>query len=784
MGISSRGLLTRWLLCLWVLAAMTGTPGSATELNPARAHPHGTPVAVAQQLIVKLRAGTAATVTAAEQPTGARERIAALTSRSGVRLVAHRPITALIHAVQVEPAIGESVSATLARLRADPEVEYAVRDERRYIHAAPNDPLFPQQWYLQSAAATPSAVDALDAWATTTGSASLVIADIDTGVRPDHPDLAGRLLPGYCFITDAFVANGGACPGAGASDPGDWITSSDITNHPNECSKATAMPSSWHGTRVAGILGASTNNGAGVAGFTWGPQILPVRALGKCGGLDSDIVTAMLWAGGITVSVNGANLTNPNPARIINMSLGGTGSCPSSYIEAIGQLTAAGVLVVVSAGNEGGPVDAPANCPGVAGVAGLRQAGTKVGYSSLGPEVALAAPAGNCGDSFTGGQTACVYSMMTTTNLGTMSPDANDYTGLYYCDPATGSFPGCTIAATGQYRDYNIGTSFSAPVVSGIAALMSTINSNLNSCQLISRLKEGSLPFPQSSLDATGAQPQMCHVPAGANDVQNSECICTRDDQTCGTGMANAPGALTAALRPVAAVAVPASVTAGQSVTLDGSGSGAANGHTVSGYQWSPVSGGLMLSITGAATSRASVTAPSCGVATVALTVTDDAGRADTASVVITAGSAVTTAPAAAGQSACSSVAPAILVEVCPAADSVPAGGSASFAATLANTTNAAVAWEVNGLVGGNATVGTITSAGVYSAPKSVPSPATVTITAVSATDASATGSAQLTVTAPPGSGGGGGGSFDWITLLAGAAALATVACRRCASAP
>lgn len=772
----------RWLTCLWLLAAMSGSPGIAAEVNPVRTHPHATPAAAAaaaaaaQPLIVKLRAGAIGAARAETRPGVAAERITALSSRSGVRLLAHRPITALIHAVEVEPAAGESVATALARLRADPEVEYAVRDERRYIHAVPDDPLYPQQWYLQTAAATPSAVDALDAWAVTTGGATLVIADIDTGVRPDHPDLAGRLLAGYCFISDSFIANGGACPGPGAADPGDWITSSDITNNPGECSKATAMPSSWHGTRVAGILGASTNNGVGVAGLTWGPLILPVRALGKCGGLDSDIIAGMLWAGGIAVS--GAP-NNPNPAKIINMSLGGSGSCPSSYIEAIGQLAAAGVLVVVSAGNEGGPVDTPANCPGVAGVAGLRQAGTKVGYSSLGPEVALGAPAGNCGDSFTTAESACVYSMTTTTNLGTMTPDANDYTGLYYCDPTTGSYSGCTIAA-GQYRAYNIGTSFSAPVVSGIAALMSTVNSHLNSCQLISRLKEGSLPFPQTSLDATGAQPQMCHVPAGASDVQNSECICTRDDRTCGAGMANAPGALTAALRPIAAIAVPASVTAGQSVTLDGSGSGAANGHAIAGYQWSPVSGGLTLSITGAATSRASVTAPACGAATIALTVTDDAGHADTANVVITPGSVTTAAPAAAGQSACSTVAPSILVEVCPATDSVQAGGSATFAATLANATNTAVAWEVNGLVGGSATVGTITSAGVYSAPASVPVPATVTITAVSATDAAATGSAQLTITAPPGSGGGGGGgSFDWITLLGSCATLASIARRR-----
>ena len=763
MNICCRGVLVRWRACLAVLALLSATPGSAAELNPVRTHPHAAPAAAPQLLIVKLRAATA----------GGEEgqRVAALTARSGARLVAHRPITALIHAVQVEAAAGEPAAATLARLRADPEVEYAVPDERRYIHAAPNDPLYGGQWYLQTAAATPSAVDALDAWGSfTTGSTSLVIADIDTGVRPDHPDLAARLLPGYCFISDPVVANGGACPGPGAADPGDWITSADITNSPNECGKATAEPSSWHGTRVAGIIGALTNNGVGVAGLTWGSPILPVRALGKCGGLDSDIIAAMLWAGGIAVSGAPAN---PNPARIVNMSLGGTGSCPASYIEAIGQLAAAGVLVVVSAGNEGGPVDAPANCPGVAAVAGLRQAGTKVGYSSLGPEIALGAPAGNCGNAFTTAESPCVYSMTSTTNLSTTSPatpDANDYTGLYYCDATTASYPGCSIAA-GQYRTYDTGTSFSAPVVSGIAALMSTVNGSLNSCQLISRLKEGALPYPQTSLDATGAQPPMCHVPAGASDVQSAECICTRDSRTCGAGMANAPGALSAALRPIAAVAVPASVTAGQSVALDGSGSGAANGHTVSSYQWSAVSGGLQLAITGGASSRASVTAPACGVGTVALTVTDDAGHTDTADVVITPKSATTSAPATAGQSACSTAAPAVVVDICPASGSVQAGGTATFSATLANAASQSVTWEVNGLAGGSATAGTITSAGVYSAPASVPAPATVTITAVATADASATGSAQLTITAPPG-GGGGGGSCDWITLLAGVAWL------------
>src|SRR4029077_13888011 len=100
---------------------------------------------------------------------------------------------------------------------------------------------------------------------------------------------------------------------------------------------------------------------------TWQTRILPLRVLGKCGGLDSDIVAAMLWAAGIAVAGVPAN---SNPAKIVNMSLGGTGSCPAIYQETIDQLRALGVLVVVSAGNEGAQVDAPANCVGAVGVAG------------------------------------------------------------------------------------------------------------------------------------------------------------------------------------------------------------------------------------------------------------------------------------------------------------------------------------------------------------------------------------------------------------------------------
>ena len=742
---------------LMAVAFGAGAAGLNSEFNPVRTHPQATAEGAVGRLIIKLRSTpdsgavtAAATTSEGAQIEAGRQRVAALAGRHGLMLKMTRPITARMHVVHLEPALTvEEVATTLAALRADPDVEYAETDQRRYAHATPNDSLFAtQQWYLQNSATTPAAIDAVTAWDTTTGSSTLVIADLDTGVRYDHPDLlatsspGGRLLPGYCFITDSFTANNTACPGPDASDPGDWVTSTDITNHPNECGGATASNSSWHGTRTAGLLGAITNNMMGIAGVTWQTPILPVRVLGKCGGFDSDITTAMLWAAGISVAGAPANT---HPAKVINMSFGATSTCPPTYTDVISQLTAKGVLVVVSAGNEGGPVDAPANCPGVAAIAGIRQVGTKVGYSSLGPEIALSAPAGNCVNTSPG--SACLFPITTTFNTGTTTPDPN---GNTYTD---------------QVNNPNLGTSFSAPLVSGIGALMAAVNSSLNSCRLISRLREGALPFPQTSTTTT----TMCHVPAGANDIQGSECICTLDGKTCGAGMANAPGALKAAVRPVAAVTVPSTVTAGQAVMLQGGASAAMPGHTITTYQWASV-GAQSLTIQGGTTSTATVTAPSCGLATVRLTVTDDLNRQDTADVVISPTSATTTAPTSVSATgACSTTPATIQVAVCPATDSIQAGGSAqTFTATLGNTSNTAVTWEVNGAIGGSATTGTISTSGVYTPPAAVPTPATVTVTAVSVADPAEQSNAQVTVTAPPssGGGGGGGGALGVLSLL------------------
>ncbi len=764
-----------WLV-LAAGALIESTAIQSAEFNRVATHPRSSQVSAVLPLIVKLRAlpspSAASLAGISEQ-----DRIQLVAARAGLLLEQHRLITARMHALRVNlPSSSggneSAAAAVLAQLRSDPDVEYAVRDERRYVHAlTPNDPLYAQQWTLQSPANAPSAIDATDAWSTSTGAGGLVIADIDTGVRTSHPDLGTRLLPGYCFISDAFEANGGACPGAGAEDPGDWVTSADLNQ--SECSGLSASPSSWHGTRVAGILGALTNNSTGIAGLTWSGQILPVRALGKCGGLDSDIISGMLWAAGIPVS--GAP-TNSNPAKIINMSLGGSGSCSQSYEDAINQIVALGTLVVVSAGNEGGPVDAPADCLGVAGIVGLRQAGTKVGYSNLGPQIALAAPAGNCVN--TGAEQPCLYTITTTTNLGATTADADDYTGEYYCDQSTGSYTNCSLANANQYRTYNVGTSFAAPLVSGVAALMSAVNSNLNSCALISRLQQTAQPFPQTSATSS----TVCHVPSGANDVQNSECICTNDGQTCGAGMANAAAALAAALRPVAAVALPASVSANQPLTFDASGSKAANASSIRSYAWTNLSGAA-LAIQNASSAKATVTAPSCRMGTVQVTVTDNAGLSDSALVVITPSSASSAAPASAsGSSTCSFAQPVVQVKVCPTQVNLQAGGSGqSFTADVVNSSNTDVTWEVNGVAGGNASVGVVSNAGDYTPPTSVPSPATVTLTAVSAADASSLSSAQVTLSASAATQhSSGGGALDWFALsLIGWAAASAVLQRR-----
>ncbi len=737
------------LTALLVAASAFAQAVRTEEHNPALRVPRGgADLGDSPGIIVKFRSSTARSRAQAQTATDPVSRLAA----RGVAIRESRTLPAGLHVLKAERLPGESPADQLARVRADADVEFAEPDVRRYPHALPNDPLYAGQWYLQNRIDAPSAIHADAAWDAGTGDAGVVVAVVDTGVLFDHPDLkrahlGGRVLPGYDFISNAATANDGNGRDADASDAGDWVTQQE--SNQGQFAGCDASNSSWHGTRVAGIIGALTNNAEGVAGATWSPWILPVRALGKCGGLDSDIIEAMAWAGGI--HVNGVP-DNPYPAKIVNMSLGSFGPCGAAYASVISALATRGVLVVASAGNEGGPVGSPANCSGAAAVTGLRHAGTKVGFASLGPQVAIGAPGGNCVNT-TGGP--CLFSIDTTYNTGTQAPAAHGYT---------------------NQTNVNVGTSFAAPIVSGIAALMAGANGNLNATQLRARLREGATtPFPQSA-DPTVP---MCHVPTGPNDVQVSECNCTTS--TCGAGMANAAGALAAAQRPIAALSAPATVVAGQNVNLSGAGSAGACNRTIASYLWEVVGGtGILTGPNNTPTTSAN--APVTGSFTVRLTVTDNVGERDSADIVIASTSTATSAPSNAGDNACpvDLSPPQITIGVSPPTVTLEAAnGTQLFTATVTNAhSNQGVTWQVDGVAGGNATVGTITPSGSYTAPAAVPSPAAVTVTATSSEDPTKSATAQITITAPTprpapaaAGGGGGGAGLDLLLLVCALAA-------------
>ena len=283
------------------------------------------------------------------------------------------------------------------------------------------------------------------------------------------------------------------------------------------------------------------------------------------------------------------------------------------------------MLIVASAGNDGGPVDSPANCPGVLAVAGLRHAGTKVGYSNLGPEVSLGAPAGNC--VLTGANDPCLFSLDTTTDSGAQGPVSSTYTNSV---------------------NSNVGTSFSAPLAAATAGLMRALNPRLTPSQLIARLKSSAAAFPTAS-DSTPAPPA-CHAPADKTDVQDAECVCTT--AVCGAGMLNAGAALLEAQRPAAVAGISGTVGVGRSLTLDGSGSGAAQGRSITSYAWSVVGttgGASTPAFANPNVATTTVLSPTSGSYTLRLTVTDSAGATDSVELgVIAATSGGTTTSTAA----------------------------------------------------------------------------------------------------------------------------------------
>ncbi|HVO87149.1 MAG TPA: S8 family peptidase [Casimicrobiaceae bacterium] len=396
----------------------------------------------------------------------AAEHVDRMASDSGLALHYVRPMSMGAHVAQLQVPVSRSQAEGIAAmLRQRPDI--ASIDVDLVLHPAfiPNDEFYTAQRYLDD---TVTGISATTAWDVTRGSPTTVVAVIDTGVLP-HAGMIGRILPGYDFVSDVTRANDGDGRDPDASDPGDWVTQADI-NGPLAGGGCSVEDSSWHGTSVAGIIVANTNDGVWTAGIDWYAKVLPVRVLGKCGGFFSDIIDGMAWAGGLAVP---GVPPNPTPAHVLNLSLGGDGKCPSSAQAVINVLLANGAVkaVVAAAGNDADDVvnHTPANCTGVIAVASTSSTGRRAVYSNYGAGIALAAPGGQYGS---GGFVDGVYAL---SNAGTTAPTVD--------------------APANRYG----GTSFAAPMVSGVAALIRGVAPGITPGQMRDVLVSTAKPFLGSS---------------------------------------------------------------------------------------------------------------------------------------------------------------------------------------------------------------------------------------------------------------------------------------------
>jgi serine protease len=334
------------------------------------------------------------------------------------------------------------------------------------------------------------------------------------------------------------------------------------------------------------------------------------------------------------VTVDAGTIAASPAANIINLSLGANTACSTTEQNAITAAINAGILVVAAAGNEGGAIDAPANCAGVVSVVGLRETGTKVPFSNLsgstGAAATLGAPGGNCVNSVAG--QACLYDIETTSDAGSTTPSSTP--GFYTYSQLNQGF----LNAGGNTENAaNVGTSYAAPMVSAVAALMLAVHPTLTPSQLIARLQSSALPFPGSS-STTSTQ---CTLAATTTDQNGNfaepstpaECVCTA--ATCGAGMLNAAGAVATAAAVFVQI-TPSSTTGfpGQRIRLDGSGSTAAAGNSIVSYQWitdPPTSDQLI----NANQAVATLVVPSFRSIGVTLTITDNTGQTASASTTI-----------------------------------------------------------------------------------------------------------------------------------------------------
>jgi len=259
-----------------------------------------------------------------------------------------------------------------------------MRMQAANVPSGPNDPVFVQglHWHYLP---PPRGMNAIGAWNVAKEGKDAVVAVLDTGILPEHRDIvdSGNVTVGYDFISQTDMAG----------DDDGW--DDDPTDPGDQCG---LRPASWHGTHVAGTIGAAaTDNDVGIAGVAWKIKVMPVRVLGRCGGTVADIAAAIRWSAGLPVE---GTPDNPNAADIINMSLGMQRPCTLDIagilIRSIEAAHLAGATVVVAAGNEEIDVKnvSPGGCGKVVSVAGSDQRGHLAPYSNFG-DVTIMAPGGD-----------------------------------------------------------------------------------------------------------------------------------------------------------------------------------------------------------------------------------------------------------------------------------------------------------------------------------------------------------------------------------------------------
>jgi serine protease len=404
------------------------------------------------QFIVRYRSGSAERGDVGKARAALARAAASVGGRS-VALAHQRRMGIGADVVRTDRRLDRAEAEALMRLiAADPDVEYVEVDAVMRPLLTPNDPRYPDQWHYFEAT---GGIKANQAWDKSTGS-GIVVAILDTG-STSHSDLNNNTVAGYDFISSSTAARDGNGRDSNPQDEGDWAAK-------DECyAGSPASNSSWHGTHVAGTVGAITNNSVGVAGVAFGGRIQHARVLGKCGGSLSDIADAIVWASGGSVSGVPANAT---PAEVINMSLGGSGSCGTTYQAAIDSAVNRGTTVVVAAGNSNVDVSnsRPANCNNVIAVAATDRNGAKASFSNYGSGIDVSAPG---------------VGILSTLNSGTTTPGSE------------------------SYASYN-GTSMAAPHVAGVVALMQAKKVQ-SPATVESQLKTTARPLPGACSGGCGA---------------------------------------------------------------------------------------------------------------------------------------------------------------------------------------------------------------------------------------------------------------------------------------